>query len=155
MKHRSGSIVLLFAVLAFVFTFNLASNAEAKRLLITQKIDPTRLTTLAGNTRPEANAANDRGRVADDFAMSRMLLLLRRPSELQASFRQYLADLQDPASPTFRRWRTAAQLGQEYGPAQQDVNTIEAWLRSQGFTIDTVYDQGDLIAFSGTAGQVS
>jgi len=42
-------------------TFNVASNAEAKRALITQKIDESQLTTLAGNTRPEVNALNDRG----------------------------------------------------------------------------------------------
>ena len=155
MNRRSGSIALLFAVLAFVFTFNLASNAEAKRLLITQEIDQSHLITLAGNTRPEANALNDQGRVPDDFAMSRMMLLLRRPPELQESFVKYLDDLHKPASPNFHRWLTAAQLGQEYGPAQKDVNAIKAWLRSHGFTIDTVYDNGILIAFSGTAGQVS
>jgi subtilase family serine protease len=155
MKRRLESLGLLLSALAFVFTFNTASHAEAKRQLITQGIDQSRLVTLAGNTRPEATAANDRGRVPDDFAMSRMLLLLRRPPELEAAFAKRLKDLHDPASPNYYRWLTATQVGQMYGSAPQDVSTIEAWLRSQGFTVDTVYDNGIVIAFSGTAGQVS
>lgn len=155
MNRRSGSVMLLLVVIAFVLTFNLASKAEAKRLLVTQEIDQTHLTTLAGNTRPEATAVNDRGRIPDDFAMSHMMLLLRRPAELQESFVHYLDGLQNTTSPNFRHWLTAAQLGQKYGLAQHDVIMIKAWLRSQGFAINTVYDNGTLIAFSGTAGQVS
>ncbi|HXK04475.1 MAG TPA: hypothetical protein VMS37_18885, partial [Verrucomicrobiae bacterium] len=52
-----------------------------KRPMITARIDETRLHTLAGNTHPQANAQNDRGRVADSFAMEHVLLLLNRPAE--------------------------------------------------------------------------
>jgi len=62
MIHRARGTPFLLAVVAFVFTFNLASSAEAKRPLITQKIDESKLVTLTGNTRPEANKNNDRGR---------------------------------------------------------------------------------------------
>ena len=155
LKPRLGNIGLLFSVLALVFAFNPASHAQAKRQLITKEIDQSRLVTLAGNTRPEATATNDRGRVPDDFAMSRMLLLLRRPPELEAAFAKRLKDLHDPTSPNYYRWLTAAQVGQVYGSAPEDVSVIEAWLQSQGFTVDTVYDNGVVIAFSGTAGQVS
>jgi hypothetical protein len=36
--------------------------AEGPQALITRPIDDRELVTLAGNTRPEADAANDRGR---------------------------------------------------------------------------------------------
>lgn len=154
--HRCrGSFVLLLAVLAFVFTVNTASSADTKRVLITQAVDQTQLTTLAGNTRPEANAANDRGPVADNFPMTHMMLLLRRPAELQEAFEEYVGNLHDPASTNYYHWLTAKQIGQRYGLAEQDVNTINAWLRSQGFVVNTVYDNGTLIDFSGTASQVS
>lgn len=155
MKSRLGRKGLLLSVLALVFTFSLTSPAQAKRQLITQEIDQDRLVTLAGNTRPEANAANDRGRVPDDLAMSRMLLLLRRPPELEAAFEKRLKDLHDPTSPNYYRWLSAKQVGQLYGPSAEDVSAIESWLRSQGFTVDTIYDNGVVIAFSGNAGQVS
>jgi len=69
------------SVLAILSTFILSSICfAASPLLITQTVDETKLVTLAGNTRPEANKQNDRGIVADDFAMEHMLLQLRRSS---------------------------------------------------------------------------
>ena len=146
---------VLAAVAALILTLSLASNAEVRPLLITQEIDQSSLVTLTGNTHPEANAVNDRGRVADDFPMSHMMLLLRRPPQTEAAFEQFLAELRNPASPNFRRWLTAAQLGGRFGQAPQDIGRITAWLQSQGFTVNTVYDNGILIDFSGTAGQVA
>src|SRR5208283_960273 len=67
MTGRFKSFLFLFATIAFVLTLNLASYAEASRALITQKIDESQLVTLAGNTRPEANAVNDRGPVSADL----------------------------------------------------------------------------------------
>jgi len=83
------SLFLQFSVLALalVFNFNLASGAEISgpgghsRALITSPINEASLVTLEGNTRPEANAKNDRGRVSDDFALQHMQLQLRRPPE--------------------------------------------------------------------------
>ena len=53
-------------------------NAPAARLLVPRPVDSSRLYTLAGNTRSAANAQNDRGKVADTFAMEHMLLHLQR-----------------------------------------------------------------------------
>jgi hypothetical protein len=47
--------------------------------LLTHPIDDTQLVTLAGNTRPEANTAHDRGRLAESAPIEHMLLQLRRP----------------------------------------------------------------------------
>src|ERR1700727_1627030 len=49
------------------------------RVMITSAIDETNRISIEGNTRPEANAKNDRGIVAEEFAMEHMQLLLRRP----------------------------------------------------------------------------
>jgi hypothetical protein len=45
--------------------------------MITAPVSESNLVRLPGNTRPGANAANDRGRVADNLAMEHMLLQLR------------------------------------------------------------------------------
>jgi hypothetical protein len=50
------------------------------RRLVTQTVDRNRTLILPGNTRPEANARNDRGPVADDFSMQHLQLLLRLPA---------------------------------------------------------------------------
>src|SRR5208282_5655614 len=54
-----------------------SSGPEASRALVTASIDESAVVTLRGNTRPEANAANDRGPVADDFPMTHLMLQLR------------------------------------------------------------------------------
>jgi subtilase family serine protease len=131
-----------------------AEAASAARALITEKISESDTVTLAGNTRPEANAANDRGPVAADFAMDHMLLQLRRPEEREHAFEKYLDELEDRKSPNFHHWLTAQQIGDRYGLAPQDVNTITAWLKSRGFTFTQVYPNGVLIDFSGTASDV-
>jgi len=45
-------------------------------------------------------------------------------------------------------------IRREIGLATQDLNTITRWLESHGFTVNVVYENGLLIDFSGTAGEV-
>ena len=148
-------------VLAFALCFNFASTIQGAvntgqrtRALITQEIDESRLVTLKGNTRPEANATNDRGAVADDFQMEHMLLQLQRPPEQEQALKEFIDQLHDPASPNFHRWLSAQEFGEKFGLAQDDLNTITTWLQSHGFQVNVVYPSGMLIDFSGSAGQV-
>ncbi len=154
MAGRYKFVLFLCAAVAFVLTFNLASNAEAKRTLITQKIDETKLVALRGNTRPEVTALTDRGPVSADFDMGHMWLLLRRPSELQQALNQYTADLEIRNSPNFHKFLNAQQFGQRFGLAQQDINTITSWLESHGFKVNLTYPNGLVIDFSGSAAQI-
>ncbi len=131
-----------------------AANAPAARALVTRPVDSRRLYTLAGNTRPEANAQNDRGKVADTFAMDHMLLQLQRSPEREQALESFIDRQYDSSSANFHRWLTAVQFGQLYGPAPQDIDAVSGWLRSSGFTVNTVYPSGTSIDFSGTAGQV-
>jgi subtilase family serine protease len=112
------------------------------------------LHTLVGNTRPEANSQNDLGKVPDTFAMPHMLLQLQRSAEREQAFRNFIDQQQDPTSSNFHKWLTAVQIGQLYGPALEDIEKVSDWLRSNGFTVNTVYPSGMTIDFSGTAGQV-
>ena len=87
------------ALLTFAFTLSFASYLRAAvdtglhpRALITKEVDETRLVTLKGNTRPEANAMNDRGAVADDFRMEHMLLQLQRSPEQEQALEDLLGD---------------------------------------------------------------
>lgn len=130
------------------------TSNRGKPILIKEPIDEAKLIRLRGNTRPEANAQNDRGRVDDSLPMDHMLLQLKRAPELEQEFDQYIDSLTDKSSPNFRQWITAAQQGEMYGPAQQDLQTITSWLQSHGFTVDYVYPNQMLIDFSGTAGDI-
>ena len=65
-----------------------------------------------------------------------------------------MAEQQDPSSPNYHKWLTPAQFGQQFGPADQDIQTITSWLTSHGFQINHVSNGRTIIQFSGTAGQV-
>jgi subtilase family serine protease len=145
--------------LALVFNLNLASSAETaspghSRPLITSAINENTSVTLGGNTRPEANAKNDRGRISDDFALEHMQLQLRRPDDREKALEQYIEDLQKPGSANYHQWLTAAQFGDQYGLAKSDLDKISGWLEGHGFKVNVVYTSGMLIDFSGTAGMV-
>lgn len=155
---RKLGIVVAVVALTLALGWRVARAVQAGgtqlRPLITEPIDETRLVALAGNTRPEANARNDRGRVADGFAVDHMLLQLKRAPELETEFEQYIDSLTDKSSPNFRHWMTAEEQGEKYGLAQQDLDAITRWLEAHGFAVGYVYPNRQVIDFSGTAGQV-
>jgi len=117
-------------------------------------IDETRRHTLIGNTRSQARPENDRGRVPDDLAMEHMLLQLQRTPAQEQQLQQFVDSLHDPKSKNFHKWVSSTQFGQAFGLSQQDLDTISGWLRSHGLTVNSVYPNGLVIDFSGTAGQV-
>jgi uncharacterized protein (TIGR03437 family) len=121
---------------------------------ITQAIDETKLVTLRGTTHPLARAEYDRGAAPRDLPMERMLLLLSRSPEQEASLQQLLAEQQDPGSVYYHRWLTPAEFGNQFGPAPEDIEQVTGWLTSQGFRVDRVADGRVAVEFSGTAGQV-
>lgn len=149
---RGASFTALLA-LALLFPVSLAAQTDRKSQ-ITERIDESVLHTLAGNTRPEANRANDRGPAEDSLPMEHMLLQLQRSSQLEESVRQLIDDLHNPSSPKFHRWLTAEELGRAYAPASEDIDKVTVWLESHGFSVNVVYPSGMIIDFSGTAAQV-
>ncbi len=129
-------------------------QAAPARVQITTPVDNAKRIALAGNVRPEARAANDRGPVPDALPMPHLQLLLARPAERAAALAGAIDDLHDRASPNFHRWLSVAQLGERYGLAAADLALVTRWLEDQGFTVNAVYPGLPLIDFSGTAGAV-
>ena len=121
---------------------------------ITQPVDNQRRITLHGNVRPMPRRARDLGAVDINIPASRVLLLLKRPSEQEAALQQYIAAEHSPGSPGYHRWLTPTQIGSQFGPAESDVQAVIAWLQSQGFAVGKVSAARTTIEFSGTAGQI-
>jgi Pro-kumamolisin, activation domain/Bacterial Ig-like domain (group 3) len=152
------SSLLLVVIFSGVASFAQTNSGNAiinpaKPLLITSSINENNLATLTGNTRPEANAKNDRGRVADSL-MLHMILVLRRSPEQEKALEQFMAQQTDPASPYFHQWLTPQQLGQRYGVAQADIDKIKGWLQAHGFRVEGVHPTEMMLNISGTTGQV-
>src|SRR5271165_7156271 len=89
--------------------------ADAARALVTTPIDAARFVRLSGNTRPEATAAHDRGRVPDTLRMEHIQLLMKRPAEREAAVQKAIEEMHDRSSPSFHHWLNIAQIGERYG----------------------------------------
>lgn len=150
----------VFPVLTLCALFAVSTNpiqaqkTVSARPLIVEHVDEAQLTTLSGNTRPEARAAYDRGAVSADLPMPGMILVLRRPAETEAAVEAYAESQQDTSSPNYHHWLTAEEQGEKFGPAPSDIDTITSWLQNHGFSIDSIAKNRMTIEFSGTAAQV-
>jgi subtilase family serine protease len=145
----------LLMLLAVVFpAFSRAQNAPPKPALITQPLEESNLTVLRGNTYPLARAQYDRGAAPASLPMQRMLLVLKRSPALEASLEALLDQQQDKSSPNYHAWLTPEQFGQQFGPADSDIQAITSWLQLQGFQVARVSKSRTVIEFSGTAAQV-
>jgi hypothetical protein len=76
---------------------------------------------------------------------------LRAPS-IEA-MRSRLVAQQDPNSPTFRRWLSAADFGKEFGLADADYTRVKGWLTTAGFQV-TAFDDHLFIEAFGTHAMV-
>jgi len=142
----------------FAFLFFLAPRVFTQtvgvRSLITGPVDESRLTTLHGNVHPLARAQFDRGVAADNLPMDHMLLVLKRSPAQESALETLMAQQLDKASPNYHKWLTPQQFGEQFGPSDQDIQKITAWLGSHGFTVESVSSGRTSIQFSGDAAQV-
>ena len=121
---------------------------------ILQPVNESALTTLAGNVHPLAIAANDRGAAPVSQLMGHVKLILQRSPAQEAALDAYLIDLQNKKSPNYHKWLTPSQFGALYGPSDNDVQKLTAWLQSCGLTVNEVSSGRTMIDFSGSVGQV-
>ena len=130
-----------------------AQNA-APQARIVEAVQNEKVVTLRGNVHPMARPANDRGSLPDQQPVTKMHVLLQRSAEQEAVLQQLLADQQDPNSSKFHAWLTPQEFGQQFGPAESDLQAVKDWLKSQGFTSLRVNNGRTLIEFNGTSSQV-
>jgi hypothetical protein len=121
---------------------------------ITSAVDETNRVTLRGNVHPLARVEFDRGVAPAALPMERMLLVLKRSSEQQTALSQLMADQYNTASANFHQWLTPEQFGQQFGPADSDLQAVTSWLQTHGFAVAKVSKAKTIIEFSGTAAQV-
>ena len=146
---------LVLSALGFQFTKASLSNSNsyvAPR--ITQAVDENQRVRLKGNTHPLARPQYDRGAAPADLPLNRMLLVLKRSPEQESALRQLLDEQQDKSSANYHKWLTPNEFGQQFGPADQDIQTTKAWLQQHGFEIGKVARGRTVIEFSGNAALV-
>ena len=149
---RAFRLVLL--AVASVGVFSSTGAAQGGRVRITEPVDPENRVTLGGNTHPLARPEFDRGPASDAMPIRRMLMVLERAPEQEAALRQLLDEQQVKSSSRYHQWLTPEEFGQQFGPAESDVQTITDWLAAQGFESIRAARGRSVIEFSGTAGTV-
>jgi hypothetical protein len=129
-------------------------HAQAVLPRVVKPVDDASFVRIGHSAHPAIATARDMGRVPSDAPVERVLLLLRASPEQDAALEQLLTDLTDPRSSRFQQWLTPEQFGEQFGPAQEDVDAITNWLRNRGLTVNRVSKGRRSVEFSGTARDV-
>src|SRR6202789_1319145 len=153
MKSISLAFASICSLLATASVLAVPSGFPKQAIVVT--INEAKLTVLAGNTRPEANAANDQGAVEGSMPLQHMLMPVKRTPRQETARTHPIDDLHNPQSESFHQWLTPQQFAEHYGVASEDSAAVTRWLQSQGLTVNGVTPSGMLIDFSGPAAQVT
>ncbi|MGD0957422.1 MAG: Ig-like domain repeat protein [Candidatus Acidiferrales bacterium] len=146
--------ILLAAAILFLLPSLTPAQISNIQPRITAAIDDSTRVTIPHSTHPLALPAFDTGRLDGSTSLERMILVLGVPTDQDHQLRTFLDSQQTQGSPDYHRWLTPDEFGQQFGPAPQDIQTVSAWLRQQGFTVGEVARGGRWIEFSGTSAQV-
>lgn len=128
------------------------SSAVAVPSRITAKVDNASRVTLGHTMHPLANAANDRGALADATPLNRIHVVLKRSDAQEASLKGLIGDLHNPSSASYHKWLTPDQFGKQFGPSDGDIAAVQTWLQSQGFAVGTLNAGHQTLEISGNAG---
>jgi hypothetical protein len=165
--NKQGTTMVRLAICAFLIAFSvLRASAQTPALQTSQPLGtsvPARITravddadrvTLRGGVHHQARPEFDRGAADDSLQANRMLLVLHRGDDQEAALRQLLDDQQSKGSSNYHAWLTPDQFGKQFGPADQDIQTVTSWLQSRGLQVSRIATGKMFIEFTGTVGQV-
>ena len=151
------------SLLSFVLFPSMAARAQVPSpaaprgfvpSLTAQPLDETQLAVLKGNTHPLARMQYDRGVAPPTLPLNRMLLVLRRSDDQESALRKLLDRQQDKSSASYHKWFTPEEFGKQFGPSDQDIQSVTSWLQGHGLQLIQIAKGRSIIEFSGTAAQV-
>jgi subtilase family serine protease len=130
------------------------SFAQGQALAAQTKVDETRRVQLSGTVHPLARPEYDRGAVPDSFPADRMIVMLNRQADRELALTQYLRDAHTAGSLSYHKWITPEEFGARFGARDENVQQVQAWLQSHGFSLTRLTKSRRFLEFSGTAAQV-
>jgi subtilase family serine protease len=119
MIRRLGTSLL--RVFVFVSVVNIVCHAQSRPLL-THHVRGVTLNRQARSV----------GRLPQEQHMRLVLVL---PLRNQAALDQFLKELYNPASPSYRHYLTVEEFTTMFGPTQQDYDAVRHWAENNGFTV--------------------
>jgi len=144
----------LFRALIFLLiaASTLCFAAQSDR--ITATINSGQMVTLPGHVHPLAQPQYDQGRVEPTFQLGYITMLFAPSASQTKALDLLLEQQQDPASANYHKWLTPEQFANRFGLTANDMQTVTAWLQSQGFQIVSVARGRQFVVFSGTELQI-
>ncbi|MES2222718.1 MAG: protease pro-enzyme activation domain-containing protein, partial [Acidobacteriota bacterium] len=118
-------------------------------------IQSAQVQVMKGTVSPRVAKARDEGRMSASMPIENMWLVFGLSAGQQADLKNLLQQQQTPGSPMYHHWLKPGEFAARYGVSQQDLATVAAWLRSQGFIVTSIPASHDRIVFSGTAARVN
>jgi hypothetical protein len=131
--RKVTAFVLAGPLLALAQTSASTPRPKPVANLLTQTVNEKSLVSLHGTVHPLARTANDRGAAADDLRLDRLQIVLKRSDAQESALKQLIGDLHRPGAASYHHWLTPDQFGQQFGPSDSDLATLETWLQSHGF----------------------
>jgi len=147
--------VCTFSLLSLALGYATIAHSQSRSRLLVDAVDDNDRVALDGNTRTEAIAANDHGRVSDDTPLNGLQVVLRRSAESEAAFQDYIGELHNPKSALFHKWLTNSAIGEKFGPSDADIAVVKDWLSAEGFHVGLVSPDKTVIEFDGDAGHLA
>jgi len=117
-RRLAKSLLTVFVLLSVA---NIVCYAQSKPLLT----DHVRGVVANGQARSA-------GRLPAGQAMRLVLVL---PIHNQAALAEFLKELHNPASPTYRQYLSVEEFTTRFGPTQQDYDAVLGWAKANGFTV--------------------
>ena len=127
-----------------------AAQGSSTHVLITEAVTNKDRVVLNKSVRPMVKRGNDLGAAPTSLTAGHMAMVLNRSAAQQTALKQYLRDVQNPKSASYRQWLTPAQFGERFGASVEDIKTIATWLTAQGFTVKPMAAGRNVIFFSGS-----
>ena len=121
---------------------------------ILQPIDKSQMVQLRGNVHVLTQKAADLGRLDGAKQLKNITLLFNQSASQKAELQALIEQQRDPQSPNYHKWLTPDQYGARFGMSQDDLDNVTNWLKSQGFTVNSVSRSRTRVSFSGTVAQV-
>src|SRR5438552_1961272 len=112
---------------------------------------PAQMKTLRGHVPAAARQQRSKGRPAPSRELDLAIGLPLRNAQALTNF---LADLYDPNSPNFRNYLTPEQFTAQFGPTEQDYQSVIAFAQAQGFTVTATHPNRMLLGVRATVANV-
>jgi Pro-kumamolisin, activation domain/Bacterial Ig-like domain (group 3) len=117
---------------------------------ITQPVESANAVPITGSVHPLAKQEFDAGLTDNSKVLQDITINFKRSAAQEASLQALLAAQQNPSSPSYHKWLTPVQFGQQFGMSAGDLAQVSSWLQQEGFTVTSVAQSGNAISFSGS-----